>query len=135
MPWYGSEGSGHILQFDSNGKPVGCKKEIQVRKPSERIAPSGPYLLLSEDNNVCHRVDTRPKIPTFTLVQTPPLPPPTIINLASPDHHLRYNYTPSSRHYNLLHHHQPNLQSKQQLSPSINPQKLPTIHQSNSNNQ
>ena len=26
-PWYGSIGSGHILQFDSNGKPAGYKQE------------------------------------------------------------------------------------------------------------
>ena len=53
---------GQTLQFDSNGKLSGYNKEIQVHKPSIRIPPLGPYLLLSEDNIVLHRVDTRLKI-------------------------------------------------------------------------
>lgn len=66
-PWYGSIRSGYVLQFDSNGKPAGYKKETQIRKSTTRIPLSSPYLLLTE-NNTCYKVDTRPRSPTFTKV-------------------------------------------------------------------
>jgi len=80
---------GQTLQFDSNGKVSGYNKEIQVHKPSIRIPPLGPYLLLSEDNTVLHRVDTRLKIPTFTRISmnNPPPPKPSVSRyLPSPIH-------------------------------------------------
>ena len=90
-PWYGSVGSGHILHFDLNGKPAGYTKENNTtatqqlwltkgtpqHKPSKRIPPSGPLLLLSEDNQIFFKVSNTSTTPVFTEIPlNPPIPPP-----------------------------------------------------------
>ena len=93
-PWYGSVGSGHILHFDLNGKPAGYTKEENTtstqklwfntrtpfRKPSKRIPPSGPFLILSEDNKSLYRVSNTSTTPVFTEIpiQHPISPPKRI---------------------------------------------------------
>ena len=94
-PWYGSVGSGHILQFDLNGEPAGYKQEDNTtatqqlwftkvapkHKPSRRIPPSGPLLLLSEDNQTFYKVSNTSTTPTFTQIPlNPPILPPKRIN-------------------------------------------------------
>ena len=86
-PWYGSVGSGHILHFDLNGKLAGYTKEYnttatqQLRftkgtphhKPSKRIPPSGPLVLLSEDNQSLYKVSNTSTTPVFTEIPITPL--------------------------------------------------------------
>ena len=85
----------HILQFDLNGEPAGYKQEDNAtatqqlwftklapkRKPSRRIPPSGPLLLLSEDNQTWYKVSDTSTTPTFTQIPlNPPILPPKRIN-------------------------------------------------------
>ena len=93
-PWYGSVGSGNILHFDLNGKPAGYSKEENTtstqklwfntrtpfRKPWKRIPPSGPFLLLSEDNKSLYKVSNTSTTPVFTEIpiQHPISPPKRI---------------------------------------------------------
>jgi len=94
-PWYGSVGYGHILHFDLNGKPAGYTKENNTtatqqlwftkgtpqHKPSKRIPPSGPLLLLSEDNQTFFKVSNTSTTPVFTEIPlNPPIQPPKRIN-------------------------------------------------------
>ena len=86
-PWYGSVGSGHILHFDLNGKPAGYTKEYNItatqqlwftkgipqHKPSKRIPPSGPLVLLSEDNQSLYKVSNTSTTPVFTEIPITPL--------------------------------------------------------------
>ena len=60
-PWYGSIGSGHILQFDSNGKPAGYKQEENSTATQQlwwNANQSEEYLLLVLI--YCYQKITRP---------------------------------------------------------------------------
>ena len=78
---------------DDDDDDDGKNDKTSYHKPSKRIPPSGPFLLLSEDNKSLYKVSNTSTTPVFTEIPLKhPLPPPKYIKPLS-DTALLQQYT------------------------------------------
>ena len=82
---------------DDDDDDDGKNDKTSYHKPSKRIPPSGPFLLLSDDNQSLYKVSNTSTTPVFTEIPiNPAIPPPKRIKRVIKDGYTFIHSPPSS---------------------------------------